>query len=84
MPSISYQPPVKVLEELNHIAPSRITKEQFPTNSQAEAVTVKQPYDAFLVLDVEATCFRGTGFEWPNEIIVRRTSTRSHRQSLII
>ncbi|KAI9566496.1 ribonuclease H-like domain-containing protein [Boletus coccyginus] len=65
MPSISYQPP----EELNHTAPSRVTKEQFPTNSQAEAVTVKQPYDAFLVLDVEATCFRGTGFDWSNEII---------------
>jgi len=30
-----------------------------------------QPYDAFLVLDVEATCFRGTGFDYPNEIIVR-------------
>ncbi|KAG2349386.1 hypothetical protein BDR05DRAFT_985934 [Suillus weaverae] len=30
---------------------------------------VKQPYDAFLVLDVEATCEEGTGFEWPNEII---------------
>lgn len=80
MPSISYQPP----EELNHTAPSRVTKEQFPTNLQAVAVTVKQPYDAFLVLDVEATCFRGTGFDWSNEIIVRWTSTRSHRRSLII
>ncbi|KAI0062234.1 hypothetical protein BV25DRAFT_1916154 [Artomyces pyxidatus] len=28
-----------------------------------------QPYDAFLVLDVEATCFQGTDFHWPNEII---------------
>ncbi len=32
---------------------------------------VKQPYDAFLVLDVEATCMEGTNFDWPNEIIVR-------------
>ena len=31
---------------------------------------VKQPYDAFLVLDVEATCEEGTDFNWPNEIIV--------------
>lgn len=31
---------------------------------------VKQPYDAFLVLDVEATCQEGTDFNWPNEIIV--------------
>jgi hypothetical protein len=29
-----------------------------------------QPYDAFLVLDVEATCLQGTDFHWPNEIIV--------------
>jgi hypothetical protein len=32
---------------------------------------VTQPYDAFLVLDVEATCLQGTDFQWPNEIIVR-------------
>lgn len=31
---------------------------------------VKQPYDAFLVLDVEGTCESGTDFNWPNEIIV--------------
>ncbi|KAI9064213.1 hypothetical protein FKP32DRAFT_1611313 [Trametes sanguinea] len=30
---------------------------------------VKQPYDAFLVLDVEATCVAGAGFDYPNEII---------------
>ncbi|KAI0303413.1 ribonuclease H-like domain-containing protein [Multifurca ochricompacta] len=38
-------------------------------NNQRRAVKVHQPYDAFLVLDVEATCFQGTGFDWPNEII---------------
>jgi len=30
---------------------------------------VKQPYDVFLVLDVEATCLEGAGFHWPSEII---------------
>lgn len=30
----------------------------------------KQPLDAYLVLDVEATCLEGTDFNWPNEIIV--------------
>lgn len=30
-----------------------------------------QPYDALLILDVEATCFQGTDFDYPNEIIVR-------------
>jgi hypothetical protein len=40
-------------------------------NEQSRAVWVPQPYDAFLVLDVEATCLPGTDFHWPNEIIVR-------------
>ncbi|EJD06002.1 uncharacterized protein FOMMEDRAFT_78644 [Fomitiporia mediterranea MF3/22] len=30
---------------------------------------IKQPFDSFLVLDVEATCQEGTDFNWPNEII---------------
>ncbi|KAJ7098126.1 ribonuclease H-like domain-containing protein [Mycena belliarum] len=30
---------------------------------------VKQPYDAFLLVDVEATCNAGTDFSYPNEII---------------
>lgn len=37
--------------------------------SHKQDARVKQPYDAFLVLDVEATCQEGAGFEWPNEII---------------
>jgi len=36
---------------------------------QDTAVRAKQPYDAFLILDVEATCSEGTGFHWPSEII---------------
>jgi hypothetical protein len=32
---------------------------------------VKQTVEAFLVLDVEATCKQGTDFDYPNEIIVR-------------
>ena len=47
---------------------------------QSQTAWLCQPYDAFLVLDVEATCLQGTGFHWPNEIIVRyRLETRSHR-----
>ena len=30
-----------------------------------------QPYDAFLVLDIEGTCKFGSDFNYPNEIIVR-------------
>ncbi|KAI1787933.1 ribonuclease H-like domain-containing protein [Ganoderma leucocontextum] len=29
----------------------------------------RQPYEAFLVLDVEGTCVQGSGFGYPNEII---------------
>ncbi|KAK7023716.1 exonuclease eri1 [Favolaschia claudopus] len=36
---------------------------------QPASVPVKQPYDAFLVFDVEATCNQGTDFDYPNEII---------------
>lgn len=75
MPSVFYQPRV---DELDHTASSHVTN-----NFQMEAVGVKQPYDAFLVLDVEATCFRGTGFDWPNEIIVRWTFTYIHRLLII-
>jgi 3'-5' exoribonuclease 1 len=39
--------------------------------SQSPTHRVQQPYDAFLILDVEATCFQGTDFNYPNEIIVR-------------
>lgn len=46
-----------------------------PTSSVAETLVedskVRQPYDALLVLDVEATCSQGVGFDFPNEIIVR-------------
>jgi len=38
------------------------------TPEQPEAKE-NQP-DTFLVLDVEGTCVPGTGFDWPNEIIV--------------
>ncbi|KAJ6547347.1 ribonuclease H-like domain-containing protein [Mycena capillaripes] len=39
------------------------------TTRVVSAAKVKQPYDAFLLLDVEATCQRGTNFDYPNEII---------------
>ena len=51
-------------------------------NNQSQAVWVPQPYDAFLVLDVEATCLQGTGFHWPNEIIVRYCAEAHSRRSI--
>lgn len=42
-----------------------------PTVPDRSADTrVKQPYEAFLLLDVEGTCELGTNFNYPNEIIV--------------
>ena len=42
-----------------------------PDPIQPQAEKSKQPCEAFLVLDVEATCQEGTDFNFPNEIIVR-------------
>jgi hypothetical protein len=51
-----------------------------PRNEELSQAWLCQPYDAFLVLDVEATCLQGTGFHWPNEIIVRyRIQSRTSR-----
>lgn len=33
------------------------------------SIRVRQPWEYFLVLDVEATCLPSTDFTWPNEII---------------
>jgi len=46
---------------------------QSSPSSQKQDIREKQPYEAFLVLDVEATCHEGSDFDWPNEIIVRMT-----------
>ncbi|KAF9065276.1 ribonuclease H-like domain-containing protein [Rhodocollybia butyracea] len=40
--------------------------QETPDSALAQLV---QPYDIFLVLDVEGTCEQGSGFDYPNEII---------------
>jgi len=76
-----------------YITPSAVTRADIapipPRNEEQQQSSMKeqcqtgwtcQPYDAFLVLDVEATCLQGTDFQWPNEIIVSsRIEMRSHR-----
>ncbi|KAJ7285628.1 ribonuclease H-like domain-containing protein [Mycena rebaudengoi] len=47
--------------------PNTVAAETLP-KSDANAA-VKQPYDAFLLLDVEATCQKNSNFDYPNEII---------------
>ena len=41
-----------------------------PPTSPRISPKTRQPYEFFLVLDVEATCQRGADFNFPNEIIV--------------
>ncbi|KAF8892610.1 ribonuclease H-like domain-containing protein [Infundibulicybe gibba] len=50
---------------------TRATKKNLPTKLPPVFIPpkTKQPYDVFLVLDVEATCHLGTDFNFPNEII---------------
>lgn len=70
-----------------YITPSAVTRADTapipPRNEeqqQSHTAWTCQPHDAFLVLDVEATCLQGTDFHWPNEIIVSyRIEMRSHR-----
>ena len=62
------------------IPPENEEQQQSSTTEQCQTTWTCQPYDAFLVLDVEATCLQGTDFHWPNEIIVSyRIEIRSHR-----
>lgn len=59
------EPPPTLVDRTIEVAP-KLEKPESPW-------PVVQPYDAFLVLDVEATCQEGTDFNWPNEIIVSDT-----------
>ncbi|PPQ64663.1 hypothetical protein CVT26_002753 [Gymnopilus dilepis] len=47
-----------------------ITKQPIlPTEVPQSIPRTKQPFEAFLVLDIEGTCMLGTDFNYPNEII---------------
>ncbi|KAF5391312.1 hypothetical protein D9757_002081 [Collybiopsis confluens] len=39
------------------------------SKEDSNEANLRQPYDVFLVLDVEGTCQRGSSFDYPNEII---------------
>ncbi len=58
------QPKAPVLSETN--VPSH------PSLLSAIKAPVFQPYDILLVVDFEGTCTETSGFDYPNEIIVRR------------
>lgn len=46
-------------------------KKIIPTAEPPRISGIVQPFEAFLVLDIEGTCNQGTDFNYPNEIIVR-------------
>lgn len=64
-----------VLRDQSRLQTSRtvsVNASEIPAVVNQEAIRqgIKQPYDAFLVLDVEGTCVEGTArFDYPNEII---------------
>lgn len=45
-------------------------KKSIPTAEPPRSPAIVQPFEAFLVLDIEGTCNQGTDFNYPNEIIV--------------
>jgi hypothetical protein len=85
--SDAIQKPTTSTTVTTYITPSAVTRADTapipPRNEehqQSQTAWTCQPYDALLVLDVEATCLQGTDFHWPNEIIVSyRIEMRSHR-----
>jgi hypothetical protein len=68
-------------------AMARVSSPDSPDDGLArkDGDSQKQPLDAFLVVDVEATCEQNARFGYPNEIIVRlhclptRTCTKTPR-----
>jgi hypothetical protein len=73
-------PSAATLASTPPIPPRNEEQQQSSMKEQCQTAWTCQPYDAFLVLDVEATCLQGTDYHWPNEIIVSyRIEMRSHR-----
>ncbi|PIL23802.1 hypothetical protein GSI_13553 [Ganoderma sinense ZZ0214-1] len=58
----------QALEQLQPLADFESETDEDESRDQM-AKRTKQPYEAFLVLDVEGTCVQGSGFGYPNEII---------------
>ncbi|KAG2146922.1 ribonuclease H-like domain-containing protein [Suillus bovinus] len=69
IPPIYHHPHSQISDRPTSKSSSQAQKDLMVQVAQKQDHRVKQPYDAFLVLDVEATCEQGTDFEWPNEII---------------
>ncbi|KAG1891514.1 hypothetical protein F4604DRAFT_419682 [Suillus subluteus] len=69
IPPVYHRPCSQISDRSTSKSSSQAQKDLIVKIAQKQDHRVKQPYDAFLVLDVEATCEEGAGFEWPNEII---------------
>ncbi|GBE82484.1 3'-5' exonuclease eri1 [Sparassis crispa] len=64
--------PIKLVQPCSRASSAESTIDLDSTGiseSQSAPRGPKQPYDAFLVLDVEATCVAGAKFDYPSEII---------------
>jgi hypothetical protein len=77
-----------LFEWTNNLAPAPVNRPRQKSHSHVEKVEqfketrVKQPYDFFLVLDVEATCEESHTFDYPNEIIVSTWSSQVRRKTV--
>ncbi|KAJ7273498.1 ribonuclease H-like domain-containing protein [Mycena haematopus] len=63
---LSQRKPRGSVHECVDVAKISASRAKHPAHSVSKG---RQPVDAFLVLDVEATCERGSSFDYPNEII---------------
>ncbi|KAL0577247.1 hypothetical protein V5O48_004735 [Marasmius crinis-equi] len=56
----------KTLQDIKSVQDAIAVEDIGPSGKQGY---LKQPFEAFLVLDVEGTCEEGSSFDYPNEII---------------
>ena len=66
--------PFHIIWSLFKRSPQKSAK-MTPSPISFKGPRIKQPFEVFLVLDIEGTCDLGTDFNYPNEIIVRARMT---------
>jgi hypothetical protein len=74
---------VREIREPQH-GPSKQSQKLASHETGVEDTPPKQPYDAFLVVDVEGTCDQTAPWGYPNEIIVRTRLTLQMCHMLIL
>ncbi|KAI0029828.1 ribonuclease H-like domain-containing protein [Vararia minispora EC-137] len=68
-PFVHFQTPSQAILSVPTTSTVGLTRSAATTVDASHPVPSRQLFDAFLVLDVEATCMPGSDFDYPNEII---------------